>query len=800
MMRGISRRSRIFTGLLCAMSATPSPAKAEDQPPELIVTAQRREQRLQDVGLAVSILTGDDLARQRVESINDLVAQVPGLQATPSPNDTPVFILRGVGFYETSVAAYPDVAVYLDQTPLTLPAFTKLTMFDLDRVEVLKGPQGTLFGNNATGGAINLVAARPQNVFGAQVSATAGRFGRAELDGHVTGPLTQNLTARLAIKAVDTGDWQRSTTRPDTLGATRTAAGRLLLDWQASDRLKVSLDLNGWVDQSDPEAPQLARMTTPADLQAAIGASGPTGTITADFALLHVAPAPANPRAADWNAGNRPFADNRLAQAALTTSWDAGTDLRLTAITSYVHYRMHNATEGDGTALADLDIVSDRAQASSFFQELRLSSIDEHDRLRWVAGAGLDRTQVYEAVDLVFPAASTGSIQGFSADTYDSHQTMSNEALFASLEYDVLPRLTLHGGARYTWALRRTVNGSYQTPGYVEPFAGSPGLTGLINTLWSSALTPLFCPGQSFTLIPPGGSVSVNTATCSAGLYRGRLPESNLSWRGGIDLHLSRDWLAYANIAKGWKNGSYPTISAPVFDQYQPVTQESLLAYEAGVKGRLGTLATLEASAFYDDYRNKQVRAKTVNPIFGIIDQLVNVPRSRILGAEAQATIRPAKGLRIDLSATWLDTRIEQYDGIIGDTMVNGLLYAVRAPFAGADLPFAPHWQARAAVDYSTRLTRRLSGFVGGSLAAQTGSYASLVGTAQDRADTTLPGHAVLDLHAGVETAQGWRVTLWGKNVGNRFYLTNAGRAYDTIIRYAGRPAEYGITVTRSWR
>jgi outer membrane receptor protein involved in Fe transport len=89
---------------------------------------------------------------------------------------------------------------------------------------------------------------------------------------------------------------------------------------------------------------------------------------------------------------------------------------------------------------------------------------------------------------------------------------------------------------------------------------------------------------------------------------------------------------------------------------------------------------------------------------------------------------------------------------------------------------------------------------VGGSLAAQTSSYASLVGTAQDRADTTLPGHAVLDLHAGVEIAQGWRVTLWGKNVGNRFYLTNAGRAYDTIIRYAGRPAEYGITVTRSWR
>ncbi|WP_162140535.1 TonB-dependent receptor [Sphingomonas sp. PR090111-T3T-6A] len=793
----------VFPVILTATAGQAAPSPPADQTPSsVIVTAQRRDQRLGDVGLAMTVLPASKLLTQRVEGMADLARIVPGLSYTPSPNATPVYTLRGVGFYETSVAAYPDVTTYLDQAPLALPAFTTLTAFDLERVEVLKGPQGTLFGNNATGGAINFVAAKPQGHPEASIELGYGRFNRINAQGYVTGPIAPDLDARFAFRHSSADDWQKSISRDDRLGQINNWAGRLLLDWRPDDRLRFSLDINGWIDRSDPEAPQLARPVTPSDLQAAIGATGPTGTVTPDFPLLTAPAAPKDPRAADWDPQYRPFANNKLGQIALTSAWTLATDVQLTSITNYVAYRMFNATEGDGTALVDLDIIGDRAHAHSIFQELRLANLAEADRLHWVTGVSLDRTHVYERIDLRFPDASTGSIQGFSADRYDSNQRVRSEALFGNLEYRLTPRLTLKGGARYTWADRRTVNGSYQAPGYVEPFPGSPGITNLINTLWGTMLTPLFCPGQVFTPIAQGGSVSVDPATCRAGLFRASLNEHNASWRAGADYHLSHDLLLYANVAKGWKNGSFPTISAPVYDQYQPVTQESLLAYEAGLKGKLaGGVATFDASAFYYDYRDKQVRAKTVNPIFGILDQLVNVPRSHILGVDTSMTLTPARGLSAALAGTWLDTKVRRYDGIVSDVLVNGLLEPVRAPFRGAQLPFAPHWQGSVSVDYATALGQAYRGSIGVTLALQSKSYASLEKAPQNLADATLPGRTILDLRASIETVNGrWRLGLWGKNVTNRFYVTNAVRAYDTIIRYTGRPAEYGLTLAYHWR
>ena len=251
---------------------------------EVIVTANKREQRLQDVGISVSALSDGALASERIENVADLARVIPGLQAAPSVNNTPVYTLRGVGFYETSVAAYPDVSIYLDQAPLPLSVMSKLTMFDLQRVEVLKGPQGTLFGNNATGGAINFVAAKPTADFDAGADLGFGRFDAVDAVGFVSGPLTQSLQARLAIKVVQGDDWQYSYTRDDSLGSARDVAFRLTLAWQPPiEGLDVLFNVNGWQDRSDPQAPQLARTPTPADLQAPIGTVGPTGTHRPQF-------------------------------------------------------------------------------------------------------------------------------------------------------------------------------------------------------------------------------------------------------------------------------------------------------------------------------------------------------------------------------------------------------------------------------------------------------------------------------------------------------------------------------------
>src|SRR5690606_22448688 len=155
---------------------------------EVVVTATKREQGLQDVGLTVSAISGDMLEQKRINNVADLAQIVPGLNFSQSPESKPVYTLRGVGFYESTLAAYPDVATYIDQVSLPLPILSSLTAFDLERVEVLKGPQGTLFGNNATGGAINFVPAKPTEYFDAGVSLSYGRFDAVDVGGFVSGP------------------------------------------------------------------------------------------------------------------------------------------------------------------------------------------------------------------------------------------------------------------------------------------------------------------------------------------------------------------------------------------------------------------------------------------------------------------------------------------------------------------------------------------------------------------------------------------------------------------------------------
>jgi outer membrane receptor protein involved in Fe transport len=786
---------------------TQQPAEDIAAPPstqelaEVIVTANKREQNLQDVGHAVTAIGGDVLAGQRITDVADLAKFVPGLQASPSLNNTPVYTLRGIGFYETSVAAYPDVSIYLDQAPLPLSVMSKLTIFDLQRVEVLKGPQGTLFGNNATGGAINFVAAKPTPAFDAGADVSFSRFHTLAVDGFVSGPITPALDARLAVKVVEGGDWQYSYARDDSLGSTREAAFRLTLAWQAAAGLVVLVNANGWQDRSDPPAPQLARRSTPADLQAPLGTVGPTGAIGPNFPILFYPPAPHDDRAADWSADNRPYADDRLSQVSMSVAYRLAPGLSLTSISNVVRYRMQNATDGDGTALNDLDITSDHADATTFTQEMRVAGDSPGTPLRWVIGVNYERTHVDESASLIDPDAATGAQQGFSADSYESDQHMSNSAAFANVDFDLSRRFTMNVGLRYTQADRSTSSGTYPTPGYIEPFPGSPGLLNLLNFVWADVYTPLFCPGVRFVPLVPGESVSINPRTCETGRYRAVIDQSNVSWSAGTTFKATPDLMLYLDAAKGFKAGSFPEVSAATTSQYAAVTQESVLSYEAGIKSKLASgRITLNGDVFFYDYRDKQLRGKTVDPIFGLLDTLVNVPKSQLAGAEIDFHVLPLAGLELRLAATYLDSKVEQYDGTIGITRQNGLAFPVRASFRGVSLPFAPRFQASTAADYLFPLGALHLGFVGASIAAQSSSIGSLQLSSRDVADATIDPHGTLDLRAGIGSSDNrWKMTLWGTNVTDRYYWTNALRVYDTVVRYAGRPAEYGISLDWRW-
>lgn len=762
---------------------------------EIIVTANKREQSINKVGLAITALSADALKGQHVVSLSDLANTIPGLSYAPSATQTPVYTLRGVGFYETSLAAYPTTSIYVDQVPLPFPALSTHANFDLERVEVLKGPQGTLFGQNSTGGAINFIAAKPTRSFEAGGDLTYGRFNRVEGNAYISGPLSDTVRARLAITGARADDWQYSYTRKDKLGEAGYYAARLLVDWEPSDRLDFEFNLNGWRDQSDPQAPQYQTLLS----------QSPATTVRALRAFPF---SPFNSRAADWTPSTRPQADNRLLQGSLRMNWEVVDGITLTAISSYADYKPDQGFETDGTTLMVDDFVIDRGRIKSFNQELRIANSD-HSNFRWVLGANYEKSHVYEYQLQTLSQISTAPIFGYTGAYVYSDQHMRNYAFFANAEYDIGDHVTVKGGARYTNARRRaaTCTGDSGDGSFGSVFDGL-----------ANAIQLGFYPVAGFTPtgkpVPPIGAgcapldnttLDGTPATYLPGEFRDTLNEDNVSWRVGLDYKPSNNVLLYVNAAKGFKAGSFPIASAATFEQFLPVTQESLQSYEAGFKlGLLDRRLQISGAGFYYDYKNKQLRSKIVDPIFGVLDALDNIPKSRMIGAELDITLTPVPGLVLGASGSILDSKITKFVGpSTAGTAVD---------YAGSVIPYTPKYQLRLSADYKWRMGS-VEPFVGVAFSTRSKALANIGGArglvlTSDFASSvpveqtyTIPGYSLLDLRAGVSFNDGkWSVTVFGKNVLNKYYLTNIFTDYDTIARFSGQPATYGVTVAMKLR
>jgi len=224
---------------------------------EVVVTANKRAESINDVGIAISAIGRDQLSEQQLTSLEEISSAVPGLVYSASTANTPIFTLRGIGFNEQTLGAYPATSLYLDEAPMPFPVLASHSAYDLERVEVLKGPQGILFGQNSTGGAINFIAAKPGDEFEAGADVSYGRFNTTEMNGYVSGPLTDTLSARMAFSGVKGDDWQKSASRNAENGAEEYYAGRLILKFEPTDTASYMLNVNGWKDKTDPQAQQL---------------------------------------------------------------------------------------------------------------------------------------------------------------------------------------------------------------------------------------------------------------------------------------------------------------------------------------------------------------------------------------------------------------------------------------------------------------------------------------------------------------------------------------------------------------
>ncbi|MGE3744657.1 MAG: TonB-dependent receptor [Sphingomonadaceae bacterium] len=769
---GVSLLALGFSGAAFAQDQAPQNQADDVGIQEIVVTAQKRREVLSDVPVSVTAATGEQLAKQGIVEVRDLVKIVPGFTYTESAFATPVFTLRGIGFYETSLGAKPTVTVYVDEVALPFSILTRGASLDLERVEVLKGPQGTLFGQSATGGAINYIAAKPTNQFHAGAELTYARFGQVDASGFVSGPLSDTLKARIAVKTQQGGAWQKSYTRNDELGDKRFTTARFLLDYDPNPGVHLELNVNGYVDKSDEMAAALLAIT-------------PLGNINQVPALALQPIAPHNNRAADWTPNPKPVRDHRFFQTSLRGDFELADDLKLTTITSYSDMNYNQKVDPDGTILRAF-FYNTLADITAFGQEVRLSG-KISDRLQFLVGGSYNREKVNQN-DIQGPYPDSTSpydfADSFGVAPWDSFNTFSNQkfrtaAVFGTVDYKLTDQFTAHAGIRYTSAKDKFVGCTLDYDGNL-----ANGFNVLLNFL-----RPLNGLPANIN-IPRGGCVTTNGVTLTPGEVRSDLNQTNVSWRAGLDFKPSKDTLIYASVNKGYKAGSYPLISASDVNQFNPVTQESVLAYELGFKATvLDRTAQINGALFYYDYTNKQFRGRVVaNPdIFGPLEALVNVPKSSVKGAELQLELAPTRGLRMTIGATYLDTKIR-------GSFVNYTSFGVVQDFGGEPFPLTPKYQITADSEYQWDVGPSLAAYVGGSYAFQSstnGSFGQLP-------LFDIKDYMLVDLRAGLRGGDDarWTAGLFVRNLFDTYYYTNAARILDTTSRYPGMPRTYGVTVS----
>ena len=225
---------------------------------EVIVKAQKKAESIYEVPISISAYSGETIRNLGLTDTRDLGNLVPGFTFSDSGYSVPIYTLRGVGFNEASQTASATVGVYIDEQNLAFPVFSKGANLDLERIEVLKGPQGTLYGRNTTGGVINYISAKPGDSLEAGVTTSYGRFETYDIEGFVSGPLTETLGGRVALRRIESHQgWQTSLTRPDDeLGLVVKLSGRASLVWDATENWSTHFSLSGWKDQGEPQAPQ----------------------------------------------------------------------------------------------------------------------------------------------------------------------------------------------------------------------------------------------------------------------------------------------------------------------------------------------------------------------------------------------------------------------------------------------------------------------------------------------------------------------------------------------------------------
>jgi len=812
--------------LPAAAQTAPAPAneaQAKDDGgiAQIVVTAQKRAENVQRVPISITAFTAAALEAKGVSDVTAIGNLAPNVTldaGTPFSGSSAVLsaYIRGIGQNDFAFNLDPGVGVYLDGVYLARSVGANQDLLDIERVEILKGPQGTLFGRNTIGGAISISTKKPDKEFGGQVEVTVGRFNRIETKGVINIPIAQGLYSSLSFSTKNNDGYQRQiqapgfaygaiadnfayfgSGHPNSFGGENQYSLRGKLLWEATPNLTLTLTGDYLRQNNNGVANSLIKThTNPADPSNVFGPlyNGCIAGALPAFAMAGICNNIVNgtklggliatsptlllsdkfiaPSIDTTYATGNNFSRMRNYGGSLTADLSLGS-ATLKSVTAYRKLSWQSAEDGDATPLPILQTSFDENQ-HQFSEELQLTGKVLANRLSYVLGLYYFN-EGGNLHDLVTFPAGLLQIDG------QNYLSTTNYASYAHLNYKLTDQLSITVGGRYTHedkqfvGLQSDPNGIfYKLNGYYTPTSASQQslcTAGAASPSLQGIPAGLFC-------YPNAGNIYQVYPVAPVGGFRQSF--NNFSPKLGIEFQANADLLIYGSFSKGYKTGGWTTrlttpqpagTAAPTFGPEKATT------YEAGIKSQfLDRKVVLNVSGFFTDYQGIQLNFQV-----GTSPTLQNAGNAHIYGLEAELQVRPLRALTIGAGLGYTHARYTSLS-----PFVTGVTLA-------SSLPKTPEWKFTLSPVYTIDLGGRGSILVSGDFTHTSSLF-------NDTENSILLARGATDVLASSITyrapGEKWSLSVGGTNLTNDRYLTTGQSNVAGGVTYGtyNRPREWYAT------
>jgi iron complex outermembrane receptor protein len=654
--RSTGIRSACSLMLACCFAA-PGAAEEIDEAPvagDIVVTASRRAESIQKTPIAVTAIGGEAIQTQQISTFRDLSGRVPGLLAPKRSTayTTQTYSVRGIG--EVDTYPEPSVAVYVDDVYLARTVGSLYDTPDLERVEVLRGPQGTLYGRNSSAGAIRFITKEPTAERQLFVSATYGSFDNLDLKARLSGAILPDdkLNGSFSVIRHTRDGWQYNIPLNIHVNDLDITVLRGKLKSQITDKLSITLSGDAMFDRSSQS------YYTPVNQPD--GQPGTGRKTDPDLSWEDV----------------EPYNFTNAYGGSLTLKYDENEHLTLKSVTAYrgidgpINYGNAGVSAIKGPSLAGF-------RQYQITEELNLNG--EFDRFNFVIGLYYFYENFYNHR---LSQSASGTVDDIGTVTRTENRLRTTSwSVFGQANYELTDALTITVGGRWTTDLRKFHNIGQQGTRW-----------GLHNAdEWN------YDQASFFTRYPTGTSPS--SAFTSFDVVAKPKRFSQFTPKLGLQYQWSPDVFQYLSWSKGFKSGGYDLRTNTAIGSQTPYRPQVLTAYETGLKTSfLDRRVTANLAIFYNDIKDLQVRASSVAALGLVSNQLINAGDGESWGGELELTATPTDRLRLNASVAYLKTRYKTFTATLPPNVPG------RTTLVGLDFPFSPKWQVGGSFSYDLPL------------------------------------------------------------------------------------------------